>query len=283
MDPANRCKRPFAVPDDLDTAFAAADGRDYDCLQGTGATVPQPCDFGRTSSPRRTIVVVGNSHAKRLVPALDRYGRQHGWRIVLAAKIDCMGLATSPVGAQSPNDPCVVWSAALQRRLLSMTHLDAVVFASHLGAKTYLAGPNASDDDVHTAQARVLATWTALARRGVRVIVTEDVPGMRPDAAPECIARSGARYDPCAVDRSSVVRPNLMTDLARRHPQLARYVPLSQYFCDAATCHALIGGDVVYYDAHHLTTTYSLSLAPYLGAEIDAALPPRRTTRAAGR
>jgi SGNH domain (fused to AT3 domains) len=224
--------------------------------------------------------VVGNSHAKRLVPALDRYGEQHGWRILLAAKIDCMGLATSPVGTQSASDPCVLWSAALQRRLLAMPHLDAVIFASHIGARTYLAGPDPSDSDVSAAQNRVLATWTALARRGVRVVVTEDVPGMRPNADPECIARSGGRYDPCAVDRSSVVRPNLMTDLARRHPRLARYEPLSQFFCDAAKCHAVIGGDVVYYDAHHLTTTYSRSLAPYLGAEVAAALAsPRPAAR----
>jgi hypothetical protein len=71
-----------------------------------------------------------------------------------------------------------------------------------------------------------------------------------------------------------------MTDLARRHPGLARYEPLSQFFCDSAKCHAVIGGDVVYYDAHHLTTTCSRSLAPYLGAQVDAALAsPRPATR----
>jgi hypothetical protein len=276
MDPANRCARPYAVPADLDTAFAAADGRSYRCLQGTGASVPQLCAFGDTTSPSRTVVVVGNSHAKRLAPALDRYGAQHGWEVLLAAKIDCMGLATRPVGAQPATDPCVEWSAALQRRLLAMRRLDAVVFASHIGARTYLAGPNPSDADIRAAQDRVLATWTALARRGVRVIVTEDVPGMRPSSDPECVARSGRRYDPCAVDRSSVVRPNFMTELARRHPRLVHYQPLSQFFCDAARCHAVIGGEVVYYDAHHLTTTYSRSLAPYLGAAVESALVPRR-------
>jgi hypothetical protein len=54
------------------------------------------------------------------------------------------------------------------------------------------------------------------------------------------------------------------------------YQPLSQFFCDAARCHAVIGGEVVYYDAHHLTTTYSRSLAPYLGAAVESALVSRR-------
>jgi hypothetical protein len=157
-----------------------------------------------------------------------------------------------------------------------MPHLDAVIFASHIGARTYLAGPNASDAAVRAARQRVLDTWSALRRRGVSVIVTEDVPGMRPDSDPECIALAGSRYDPCAVDRSSVVRSNLMTSLAQQNPQLAHYVPLTQFFCDARKCHGLIGGVVVYYDSHHLTTTYSRSLAPYLGPQIEAVLPPSR-------
>src|SRR5215213_4319059 len=276
MDPVNRCRRPFARPADLDPTFAAADGRGYTCLQSPSAAVPQPCELGTTTSPRRTIALVGNSHAARLAPALDRYGRQHGWRVLVAAKVDCTGLATKPVASQPANDPCVRWSAALQRRLLDMPHLDAVVFASHIGARAYLTGNDASGSTVAQARHRVLDTWSALTRRGVRVIVTEDVPGMRPDSDPECIARSQDRYDPCSVDRGSVVRSNLLTGLAQQNPRLARYVPLTRFFCDAKRCHGLIGGVIVYYDAHHITTTYSHSLAPYLGSEIAAALPPLR-------
>jgi len=115
------------------------------------------------------------------------------------------------------------------------------------------------------------------------VIVTEDVPGMRPDADPECIARSRARYDPCAVDRSSVVRTNFLTQLAEQHPELVHYQPLATFFCDASRCHGLIGGVVVYYDSHHLTTTYSRSLAPYLGSDIDAVLRSRSPQRGSPR
>ena len=98
---------------------------------------------------------------------------------------------------------------------------------------------------------------------------------MRPYSDPECIAQSTARYDPCAMKRSAVVVPNFMTTLAIANHQLADYVRLAQYFCDASRCHGLIGGVIVYFDSHHLTTTFSRSLAPYLGAQIAAALPPR--------
>lgn len=117
-----------------------------------------------------------------------------------------------------------------------------------------------------------LAEWRAFARHGTRVIVTSDVPGMRPTSDPQCIADSRASYDPCAVSRASVVRPNPTSLLAQRHPELASYLPLTRFFCDPAKCHALIGGVVVYFDSHHLTTTFSRSLARYLGAEIAGVL-----------
>jgi peptidoglycan/LPS O-acetylase OafA/YrhL len=274
--PVNHCPHPFARPAGLDTTFAKQDGTGYDCLQPTDATTPILCTFGRTRSPTRTVVVVGNSHARRLIPALDLYGKQHGWKIVLAAEIDCMGLTTQPTSVQPADDPCLVWSARLQHRLLTMRHLDAVIFASHVSAKHYLAGAGAGADDVRTTSRRIVAAWTALARRGVRVMVTEDVPGMRPAQDPECIAMSDASNDPCSTKRSSVVKPNYLTDLARQHPELVSYLPLHQYFCDSRRCHGLIGGVVVYFDSHHITTTFSRSMAPYFGAQVSAALSSTR-------
>lgn len=92
-------------------------------------------------------VLVGDAKRNplRLMPALDRYGEQHGGRVLLAVKIDCMGLATSPVGTHSATDPCVQWSAAPQRRLLSMADLDAVIFAGHIGAVTRRREPGSGD------------------------------------------------------------------------------------------------------------------------------------------
>jgi len=269
---ATRCPHPYARPRHLDTAFAAEDGRTYQCLQPTDAATAVLCDFGRTKSPVRTIAIVGNSHARRLVPALDLYGREVGWRIIVAARINCMGLITEPIGNQDPGDSCLAWSRDVQHALLAVPDLNAVIFASFSGAKKFLLPPDASQADVRTADQRMVGTWSAFVRRGIQVIVTEDVPGMRPNPDPDCLAGSGVAYDPCAVDRATVVHSNIMTRLALQNPRLVTYLRLTQYFCDARKCHALIGGVVVYFDTDHLTLTYSRSLAPYLGAELNAAL-----------
>jgi peptidoglycan/LPS O-acetylase OafA/YrhL len=275
---AGRCPRPFARPDGLNTAFAAADTGSESCQQHKTVPTLKLCTFGQQVAPAKTVVLVGNSHALRLMPALDLYGREHGWKIVLASKTDCLGLISTPVGSQTSGDSCLAWSGELQKTLLTMPDLDGVIFASHANAQAFLAGSDASPGDLATADQRIVAAWTALRGRGVPVLVTEDVPGMRPDAGPECVARTAAAYDPCAKDRSSVPAHNLLDTLAQRHPELAKYLPLNQYFCDATTCHALVGGVVVYSDAHHLTGTYSRSMSEPLGAEVAAAMRVTRST-----
>lgn len=271
--PENGCPDPFARPADLDPAFGAADIYDAarPCQQDLGPATLTLCTFGETENPTKTVVVVGNSHAVRLVPALETYGRQHGWKIILAAKTDCHGLTTQPVGDYRPAS-CLTWSTALQQHLLGMAELDAVVYASHVSAEHTLAGPDATPAEVAEASEQVVSTWTALRQRGIPVVVTEDVPGMRPTSDPECLAASSTSYDPCAVDRTGVVLPNLMTELAQQHPALATYVPLTQYFCDTTRCHGLIGGVIVYSDSHHITATMSRTLAPYLGSAVASAL-----------
>jgi peptidoglycan/LPS O-acetylase OafA/YrhL len=272
MDPANRCTRPYGRPRGLDLAFAAADGRGEPCLQNFDAASPALCIVGRKTAPTRTVAIIGNSHAWRLVPALALYGQQHGWKIVVATRINCLGLTTRAVSDHGASANCLSWTARVRQQLLSLPHLDAVIFPSYRYAEDFTSGRGASGSQLADVQQQVLAGWRTFTRHGTRVIVTSDMPGMRPEQDPQCIAESGMTYDPCAVSRASVLHPNLTTVLAERNPQLAGYLSLTRFFCDAGKCHALIGGVVVYFDSHHLTTTFSRSLASYLGADITRVL-----------
>jgi peptidoglycan/LPS O-acetylase OafA/YrhL len=267
------CPDAFARPTAAQLAFAASDlGPSQHCQMGRTVTKLTLCDFGDTSNPSRRIVVVGNSHALRLVPALQAYGQSRGWEIVLAAKTDCMGLSTTPVGAQSASDTCPIWTKELQSWLLR-TRPDAVVFASHEGAQVYLAGSKATPSEVAQASRNVIASWTAYHQAGIPMLVTGDVPGMRPLSDPECIAKSTATTDPCSLPAASVVKPNLMTTLAAANPSLVASLPLTPMMCDASRCHGVIGGVVVYSDSHHLTDTFSRSMSGYLGSAVQALLP----------
>jgi peptidoglycan/LPS O-acetylase OafA/YrhL len=272
MLPANDCSQPYARPAHLDLSLAASDGPADPCLQRGDPSAPSFCVIGRRQAPTRTIAVVGNSHAWRLLTALGLYGRQNGWQVLGATRINCLGLITRATGPDGASPNCLRWSAAVQQRLLATPHLDAVVFPSYRFAADFLGGRDATPADIRRTREAVLRTWTAFARHGTRVIVTGDVPGMRPDADPECLAQSRESYDPCATPRTGEGAGNLPAALAEADPSRAAFLSLARYFCDAAKCHALIGGVVVYFDSHHLTTTYAQSLADDLGDRIAAVL-----------
>jgi peptidoglycan/LPS O-acetylase OafA/YrhL len=271
------CSGPFARPKGLDLAFAAADGSSDSCLESSDTATPLFCTLGTTGKPVKTIAIVGNSHAWRLLPAVNLYAKQHHWRVITALRINCMGLITTRLAPASPSANCLRWSSTVQKRLLAWPGLSGVIFPSYDYEQKFLVGDGAPAAQVQAAQAAVLNTWKTFDAHGIRVVVTEDVPGMRSlGNDPQCIAESRQKTDPCAIARSAVVQPNLASTLALAHPAQAGYVPLSQFFCDPTTCHAIIGGVVVYFDSHHMTTTFSESLAPYLGPEIATALkqPP---------
>ncbi|MGN6472996.1 MAG: acyltransferase family protein, partial [Mycobacteriales bacterium] len=273
MIAANHCVRPFARPKHLDTAFAAQDGGGDPCLQSQLApTTPEFCSFGEQRHPTETLAIIGNSHAWRLVPALALYAQHHHWRIIEAARVNCLGLITAPVSTGGASRACLAWTAQVRAHLLAMRHLDGVIFASYRFWEEFTTGPNPTRLEVAGARRQILQSWSEFAARKVQVFVAQDVPGMRPVLDPKCIQLSRRDYDPCAQPTVNVVRPTIVTELAHQYPSLATYLPLDQFFCDVRLCHGLIGGVVVYFDAHHLTSTYSRTLAEYLGAEITAGL-----------
>ena len=269
---AGTCAQPFRGPTADQVAFAVSDlGPSPSCQSRPHVAKLTFCEFGEIRNPRRTIVVVGNSHAVRLVPALEAYGKNRGWKILLAAKTDCMGLNSTPVGTQSPANTCFAWSASIRNWIL--THRpSAVIFASHMNARVFLAGAGADSRAVEEVRRNVIDAWSSYARAGIPIIVTGDVPGTRPQSAPECIAKSAATNDPCALPRKAVVKENLVIEIAQSVRHLVEYVPLTPLFCDARLCHSVIGGVVVYSDRHHVTDTYSRTMAPYLGPRIEKAM-----------
>lgn len=52
----------------------------------------------------------------------------------------------------------------------------------------------------------------------------------------------------------------------------ARYVDMTDWYCDRTTCPAVIGGVVTHRDPTHLTATFATTLAPALGDRLSAAL-----------
>ncbi|HLA64963.1 MAG TPA: SGNH hydrolase domain-containing protein, partial [Candidatus Saccharimonadales bacterium] len=116
-------------------------------------------------------------------------------------------------------------------------------------------------------------TWARLLNGGKRVAVISDVPGTIPDRTPDCVSREIHQYDPCRRPRDTLVLSNPMFEAAKQTHGVTA-VDITPYFCDSRFCHAVIGGVVVYFDAHHMTTTYAVTLARIVGPELAGLLTP---------
>ena len=263
MLPGADCARPYAVPADLDTAYAAGDkGSLAMPCSSTGVTVTA-CEFGELEHPVRTLALVGNSHAGHLVAGLDAYGLEHGWKVVLMRKTGCTGASTAP----QTESGCAEWTRAVLDGILARDDIDTVVYATNDDALHYVGGDGVAEADIAEVEADVAGNLGALLAAGRQVVAVGDVPGAA-DAAPDCVYLNRSTYDPCATAREPE-RDNVVAAAARSIDGVG-FIDLDPYFCDDEKCHSVIGGAVVYLDEHHLTASFSRSLGPMLGAAIAA-------------
>jgi peptidoglycan/LPS O-acetylase OafA/YrhL len=267
MDPESGCVDPYAVPTNLDLAFAESDRGvlAMPCLQVADSAEIRTCQFGDEQGEVK-VAVVGNSHAAALSSGLEAYAAGNGWHIETFLRQDCQGAVTTQV-AEFPSAGCIEWTESVLDSIRDDSGIDLVVFQSYFGS----APGTSSDKEKAQLQASMGDTWDTLIAAGKKVAVISDVPGMRPSDAPDCVGRHIDEYDPCSLPREKVAVSNVMFDAALDHTGVTT-VDLTDWLCDATKCHAIVGGVVVYFDSHHLTATYSRTISPYLVKELSSAL-----------
>jgi hypothetical protein len=267
LAPGADCPRPFAVPSTLDTAFASHDiGLFRVCHTGFD-TAMMSCAVGDPAGSVG-VAVIGNSHAMAFANGLDRYAREHGWRLEVYVRPGCLGVALEQVGAY-PAKECVTWTQAVIDRIAQRPGIDLVVFQSYVD----VVPPEYTPEQRSAFVALMQTTWERLLDAGKRVAVIGDVPGTIPVRTPDCVSREIHQYDPCRRARDTLVLSNPEYEAARETPGVTAF-DITPYFCDSTFCHSVIGGVVVYFDAHHMTTTYAVTLARIVGKKPAGPLQP---------
>lgn len=279
--PDGICPDPYAPTELTNASLAKRDvGRGVDvsdpCKQQLQASAVITCEIGDIASGTTTIALVGDSHAGHLIEGLDAWGRDNRVRFVTYLKTWCAGtgqpgIAAAHVGSGGAVRSCATWGVGVVDSILADSRIEAVMYANYTRPYTLPdpthAGRTISADDF-------AAGWTRLIEGDRTVIAVRDVPTMRPMQVPQCIAGQPGVVDPCTRPRAEVLPAEDVDPLvvaATANPDV-ELIDLTPIFCDEATCHTLIGGVIAYFDAHHLTSTFSLSLAPILGDAIDDAL-----------
>jgi peptidoglycan/LPS O-acetylase OafA/YrhL len=257
--------RSFALPADIRPSLSSAhndrerlwaDG----CLAYEAATTPPACVYGDRSG-RFSVALVGDSHGAQWFPTFERVAQLHHWRLVVFTKVSC------------PFIDMPIWSNALKREYTECATWDAAVVAKLAGAPPDLTivamshwiYPLRSTDGTVPAEAAALAREIALVPGHTAIMV--DTPHAAGDV-PGCLAKHRSDIRPCATPRSTAFSGHGLVERAAAKLAGVATIDLDSAICPVSPCPSVVHGLIVYRDYHHLTATFSASLAP----ELDQAL-----------
>lgn len=225
----------------------------------------QSCEYGDKKS-KIHVALVGDSHAKQWISALDGIARANKW--LLTAYIhDACPFALGVLEREgAPYESCNSWNERMQDQLATDDKLRMVITSNY----TNSAGISGATDTVAAMSDAFRAAWTKLTMRGLAVAVIRDTPAPGFNV-PDCVAANLTNLSKCTVKRGQAVDDRGLAQLqAAKGLKGVTMVDLNDYVCPGEPCAPVVGNVLVYRDSDHLTATYARTLSKRL----EDALPP---------
>lgn len=234
------------------------------------------CVFGDATS-HDVVVLFGDSHARMWLPAIIPVARSGHLKVVVVGRDGCPLVAP---GVASHFGTC---GAVISRDVATIDamHPAAIILADRT---TYGGITNAQWE------AGLSRTIADLAPSRARVAVIGDIPAF--NAGETSYLLSCLVDHPHAVQLCDVANPNpaapghedAEATAAARAGDV--YVNPTPWLCTATTCSPIIGGNIVYWDAFHITAQYAAylsgvmggALGPFLTGAVDDHAPLRLAT-----
>ena len=225
----------------------------------------------------RRVLLLGDSHAGMLAPALRAIAKDQQWTLVMGAKTGCPW-PTGLVFVRSDHEVCRQTKQSWYESVIPQFRPELVILASRatdhrVGSEYPVAAIDPEVDDA--SQSTLLLDSAArtirqLAADGTSVVVIEPVP-VSPVHAIECL--SGARFvDECnfTADGASEAEIGLRR-VADELPQV-HVVDIDPLVCPRLpVCDSVLGGMTVRKDRDHITPRWSSSIAPGLQSLLSEA------------
>ena len=207
-------------------------------------------------APAKTIVVIGDSHAQQLMPALVPIARDHDWRMISLLKNACRYGAESPARDRQCNER----NEAARDYVLALAP-DAVLT---YGTLSYQEDPR--EGLVPAYEEGVRPFFDA----GIEVVAVRDNPRF-PFSMFACVGLHGQGSPECNPARDEVLlEENPVEELSVREP-LLHSVDVTDSICSGDVCPAVIGNVYVYRDHDHLNRSYVETMIPALESRLLAA------------
>ncbi len=267
---AARDRRP--IPSDLSPDLLDLRGD----VAGLGA-----CDYfqnfatlcpGGDPEADKTLVLMGDSHARAWIPAFDEIAQRAGYQTYYLVRVQCAAtrVATAKLGGFTADEECMAfrdWSLEQVARLQP----DLVVVTSSAPQRAvFLDGVRVTDDDtIATETARGYADLFAkLAAKDRRVVLIRDVPRSSSDFA-SCLGRRGRDLGDCVTTPEPRAERMAAVSVKAAKNAGVEVVDPTKWFCQDGECPAVIGATIPMRDVQHITATYSRQLAEPLGRALS--------------
>jgi len=257
MDDRARCPEaltglPMVAVGKADAPWAPQPG-----CRGTSANPSVLTCFWGTGKPARVVALVGDSHAEHWRGALHRIAKAKNWQIHEMYAGGCPATYARSIsfeGRARDGEACRAWTTKATAKLRTLAPDDIVTtaYAQQNVFEPVGSGPGGFE--------KVWREWLGFSR----VTVLRDTPTTAHRNGPQCLAVNVGNPGACANPRSAVLVDDDLLRAARRMSEKITLVDLSDYFCDAKRCYAVIGGAGIYYDYDHMSRQFSASLAPAL-------------------
>ena len=249
-----------------------------DCDYRTGTT--ELCAIGDPDADR-AIVVLGDSHARALSPAIEEIGAQEGYRVYVLVYSGCMASDLTQVERSTGRawEGCESFKDWALRTITDLAPDLVVVSTSAARVQDPATG------DI-VAGSPELKRYHALLREGWSTLFTEldavagevAVVGNTPKLPREtgvCLSLGHPDLGDCAFEPGTYAEREARTSFAAARDAGVRAVDAGRWFCSEGLCPSVVGDFITMRDSEHMTPDYARWLAPAVADALGLVPLPR--------
>jgi hypothetical protein len=220
------------------------------------------------ASGDRTLVLIGDSHARAWIPAVDQIASEAGWRAFYLVKPQCPAahVSVAPIREEVVFTACDEFQDWVVETLDVLQPDLSVVASSPPVNGIWVDGERRTgmEDVAALLEDGYDSLFADLDASSERVVLIRDVPKSGHDPG-DCLTGSSPSLLDCMF--TPVERSAILGDVAVKSALLhgADVVDPTPWLCWDDECPVVIGDTLSYRDTDHLTTEYAAALAGALG------------------
>ena len=229
------------------------------------------CDFGvQPEQAKRTVALLGDSHASHWRAPLDAVARDRGWHGLSMTRTSCVFSAATKLTPEPTKSQCLRWVDNVPRVFRKHPEIDTVFIVAITGGVVNVPRGRTMFEAKMNG---VRKAWRALPDTVKHIVIIRDTPKIfrkTVECIDEAIAAGERPGIACAVPRRSALDEDPSLIAARKeHSPRVQAIDLTQAFCSKRLCYPVIGGALVYKDLHHFTLVFAQTLGPLLNRKLE--------------